>query len=114
MCNNPNLKYLLTAIAHCDGTYETIDRTERSYFTLHLYLNDAEGKNGQEPLEGGATTFHSRGMTERLDVIPKCGRVLIFQHRALVHSGDDVVRGTKLTMRTDIMYERTWKKEALA
>jgi hypothetical protein len=77
---------------------------ERSYFTLHLYLNDPEGKDGQEPLKGGATTFHSWNMQERIDVIPKVGRVLMFQHRGLLHSGDDVVSGTKLTMRTDLMY----------
>jgi hypothetical protein len=43
-------------------------------------------------------------MQERIDVVPKCGRVLMFQHRGLLHSGDDVVSGLKLTMRTDIMY----------
>ena len=91
-------------IAHCDGTYETPDRTERSYFTLHLYLNDAEGKEGQDPLVGGATTFYSWSMKNRIDVVPKSGRVLIFQHRELLHSGDDVVSGMKLTMRTDVMY----------
>ena len=41
---------------------------------------------------------------ERLDVNPKVGRVLIFQHRSLLHSGDVVKAGTKLTMRTDLMY----------
>ena len=40
-----------------------------------------------------------------MDVDPKAGRVLIFQHRKLYHSGDDVVAGIKYTMRTDIMYE---------
>jgi hypothetical protein len=97
--------------AHCDGTYETPDRTERSYFTLHLYLNDAEGKDGQEPLVGGATTFYSWNMNERIDVVPKCGRVLLFQHRDILHSGDDVESGVKLTMRTDIMYAKEEKKE---
>lgn len=90
--------------AHCDGTYETPERTERSYFTLHLYLNDTVDKNGKQLLKGGATTFHSWSMKERIDVAPKIGRVLLFQHRGLLHSGDDVVSGTKLTMRTDIMY----------
>ncbi|KAF2853482.1 hypothetical protein T440DRAFT_465874 [Plenodomus tracheiphilus IPT5] len=90
--------------AHCDGTYETPDRTERSYFTLHLYLNDAVDKDGEKLLEGGATTFHSWDMVRRIDVVPKCGRVLLFQHRNLLHSGDDVVSGTKLTLRTDVMY----------
>ncbi|KAF2662635.1 oxidoreductase domain-containing protein [Lophiostoma macrostomum CBS 122681] len=89
---------------HCDGTYETPDRRERSYFTLHLYLSDMAGKEGEEPLLGGATTFHSLSMTRDLDVKPKAGRVLLFQHRSLLHSGEDVEKGTKLTMRTDIMY----------
>ena len=43
---------------------------------------------------------------KRLDVVPKMGRVLIFQQRDLLHSGDDVTAGTKLTMRTDLMYKR--------
>lgn len=43
-------------------------------------------------------------MRERIDVVPKCGRVLMFQHRNILHSGDDVLGGTKLTMRTDLMY----------
>jgi hypothetical protein len=92
--------------AHCDGTYETPDRTERSYYTLHLYLNDPEGKDGQEPLVGGATTFFSGTLRERIDVDPKCGRVLMFQHRSLIHSGDDVESGLKLTMRSDLMFEK--------
>lgn len=91
--------------AHCDGTYETPDRKERSYFTLHLYLNDATSDPKGEQLKGGSTTFHSYNMKNTLDVEPKIGRVLLFQHKFLLHSGDDVIKGTKLTMRTDIMYE---------
>ncbi|KAJ4991003.1 hypothetical protein SVAN01_03574 [Stagonosporopsis vannaccii] len=98
--------------AHCDGTYETPDRKERSYFTLHLYLNDADDSRGQEPLKGGATTFHSYDMQKRVDVLPKYGRVLLFQHRFLLHSGDDVVTGTKYTMRTDIMFAKEAAEEA--
>ena len=86
---------------HCDGTYETPDRKERSYFTMHLYLNDG-GPDSE--LGGGATTFHAYNMVGRIDVVPKAGRVLLFQHRDLLHSGDDVVKGTKYTMRTDLMY----------
>lgn len=102
---------------HCDGSYETPDRKERSYFTLHLYLNDqltredVEGMDKEARKEavrtklfGGATTFHNIEMNQRLDVNPKCGKVLIFQHRDLLHSGDDVLRGVKYTMRTDLMY----------
>ena len=44
-------------------------------------------------------------MRFKIDVDPKVGRVLIFQQKGLLHSGDDVVRGVKYTMRSDIMYE---------
>ncbi|KAF2112014.1 oxidoreductase domain-containing protein [Lophiotrema nucula] len=87
--------------AHCDGTYETPDKSERSYFTLHLYLNEAG-----EQLKGGATTFHSYNMGREIRVVPKVGRVLLFQHRGLLHSGEDVDKGLKLTLRTDIMYTK--------
>lgn len=104
---------------HCDGCYETPDRKERSYFTLHLYLNTAGPPSemelvpmtAEERLEveksclvGGATTFHSYDMWHKLDVVPKTGRILLFQHSDLLHSGDDVVQGVKYTMRTDLMY----------
>ena len=92
---------ILTELAHCDGAYETPDRSERSYFTLHLYLNDAG-----EQLKGGATTFHSYNMDREIRVVPKIGRVLLFQHRGLLHSGEDVDKGMKLTLRTDIMYTK--------
>lgn len=104
---------------HCDGCYETPDKTERSYFTMHLYLNDAgtvteddlkrmsaeeRQRNVTSVLVGGATTFHSWNMARKIDVMPKAGRILLFQHRDLLHSGDDVVSGVKYTMRTDLMY----------
>lgn len=106
---------------HGDGMYITPDGSERSYLTLHLYLNDtaapppksladldrADSKGaGAAPLQGGATTFHINPWDDepRLDIEPKAGRVLLFQHRGLVHSGDDVRAGVKYTVRTDVMY----------
>ncbi|RFU32441.1 hypothetical protein B7463_g3938, partial [Scytalidium lignicola] len=99
--------------AHCDSAYRTPDESQRSFFTAHLYLNDSaqllEAESGDKVdskiLRGGATTFHSSNMERRLDVDPKAGRVLIFQHRRLLHSGDEVTAGVKYTMRTDLMYE---------
>lgn len=44
-------------------------------------------------------------MKQRIDVDPKAGRVLIFQHRRLLHSGDEVQSGVKYTVRSDLMYE---------
>ncbi|KAG8848228.1 hypothetical protein FRB91_011004, partial [Serendipita sp. 411] len=56
-------------------------------------------------LEGGATPFFSRNLKRRLDVDPKAGRVLLFQHKDLFHSGDYVTAGVKYTMRTDLIRE---------
>lgn len=102
-------------VAHNDGVYETPDGKQRSFYTLHLYLNDSaqefekEGvPHGKGLLRGGATRFHSYDETKGLDVDPKMGRVLIFQHKNLLHSGDDVVSGIKYTMRSDLMYERDY------
>jgi hypothetical protein len=102
---------------HCDGTYITPDGRERTFYTLHLYLNDSVNANPASTTEkeaapfpellikGGATTFHSNDMSRRLDVDPKAGRVLIFQHRGLLHSGDEVLEGVKYTMRSDLLFE---------
>jgi hypothetical protein len=73
-----------------------------------LDAKDTDGKDANPDdglLRGGATTFHSRDHTRRLDVDPKAGRVLIFQQPRLLHSGDDVISGTKYTMRSDLMFE---------
>ncbi|KAL8675373.1 MAG: hypothetical protein Q9168_000204 [Polycauliona sp. 1 TL-2023] len=93
---------------HCDGVYVTPDGSERSQYTLHLYLNDSDDATSGVQMEGGATRFHSLSSDESkyLDVEPRTGRVLIFQHRGLLHSGDDVRNGTKYTLRTDLMYEK--------
>lgn len=93
--------------AHCDGMYETADKQQRSYFTLHLYPNDdTTSMEGEEGLRGGATTFYSWDDRQKLDVEPKAGSVLVFQQRNMRHAGDEVLAGTKYTMRTDIMYEK--------
>jgi hypothetical protein len=138
---------------HWDGCYVTPDGSQRSFYTVHLYLNGegeqdmeelrphleaAEKKNGlfaqdggtdlmevgdgaieepgegrdsssalNEKLLGGATSF-TDGFSARdaVRVFPKTGSVLIFQQRNLFHAGDDVFRGVKYTVRTDIMYRK--------
>ena len=102
---------------HCDGMYETPDSDERSYFTMHVYLNDSaqaldglvdmdiDGEDSPNALlQGGATTFHGKQGGGFYDADPLVGRVLIFQQRGLLHSGDDVIKGVKYTMRSDLMY----------
>lgn len=118
---------------HYDGSYVTPDGKEISFLTVHIYLNnqvekdvggfgaanedwispgiDATGSKktseGSEnlPLKGGATRFF--GLNDNYyDVNPATGACLVFQHRGLCHSGEDVVQGTKYTVRTDIMYRK--------
>lgn len=106
-----SLSLTINCTVHADGAYQTPDGSERSFFTFHLYMN-GHGKinitsaTNDDTLQGGATTFHSHNVMRRYDALPKTGRVLIFQHRGLWHSGDDVVQGVKYTVRSDIMYKR--------
>ncbi|KAL3443447.1 hypothetical protein BJX65DRAFT_298244 [Aspergillus insuetus] len=114
---------------HWDGHYTDPETKERSYFTVHLYLNgdgeqdlkelkraerEAEGRDGNPNgdldggLLGGATSFIPRyeEQERNVRVFPKTGSVLVFQHSELMHGGDSVFRGTKYTLRTDLMYEQ--------
>ncbi|KAK7750960.1 hypothetical protein SLS62_007093 [Diatrype stigma] len=92
---------------HCDAHCTDKDTGETSYLTAHFYLNGGNGKENH--IEGGATRFAvdfddpSEG---KLDVDPKAGSVLIFQQRDMYHEGADVTKGTKYTMRADVMYKK--------
>ncbi|KAJ4421723.1 hypothetical protein N0V82_003567 [Gnomoniopsis sp. IMI 355080] len=117
---NPRMRFLRYGPGqffrpHCDGNYsEKIDDTvSKTFFTIHLYLNDSEAVAGQEAqLVGGATSFVANdGSDRKVDVDPKAGRILIFQQRGLWHAGDDVVEGTKYTMRTEVMYKLVEKAQ---
>lgn len=114
---------------HWDGMYETPDRLERSYLTVHLYLNGEGGQDLEElmrekqrmekgdgninvdvhgKLLGGATSFvrDFEDDSPAVRVFPKTGSVLVFQQASLLHGGDSVFRGVKYTMRTDVMYRK--------
>lgn len=93
---------------HCDGHYVGKgDRAEKSFLTVHLYLNG--GGQGDEEIEGGATRFgidFENPKEDKLDIDPKRGSVLIFQQRDMYHEGVEVRKGTKYTLRTDVIYEK--------
>ncbi|PGH30998.1 hypothetical protein GX50_06240 [[Emmonsia] crescens] len=106
---------------HEDGCYVTPCGEEISFFTLHIYLNGEPGDRKMAdlsnisadqinalPLRGGATTFFppfiASDDARTFSVSPKSGSVLIFQHRGLAHSGDEVLQGIKYTLRTDMMF----------
>ena len=86
---------------HQDGRYIRPDGSEESFITVQLYLN--------EGFEGGNTTFMKRYKNgENVGVVPKTGRVLVFQHD-IEHEGSLLLQGTKYAMRTNIMYTATRK-----
>lgn len=98
---------------HQDGSYVTPDGKEMSFLTVHIYLNGGQAANenadelndSQKPLIGGTTRFF--GFKNGIfDVNPATGACLVFQHRGLYHSGEEVEQGTKYTVRTDIMYRK--------
>lgn len=99
---------------HIDGSYVTPDGSEISFLTVHIYLNgsapddtpDEEHlEDHEKSLKGGATRFfgYIKGYH---DINPQTGACLVFQHRALMHSGEDLDQGTKYTIRTDVMYRK--------
>lgn len=79
--------------------------------TLHLYLNSTGSISDPDSLRGGATRFLGAESSRYLDVEAKQGRVLVFQHARLLHSGEKVSSGVKYTMRTDVMYKMVPKSE---
>ena len=68
---------------------------ETSYLTFLLYLNDVT--------HGGQTRFESGEDDRWLDIEPKVGSVLIFDHDIL-HKAVPVCSGTKYCCRSDLMY----------
>ncbi|KAI8963604.1 hypothetical protein F5Y11DRAFT_318729 [Daldinia sp. FL1419] len=115
---------------HCDALYSP-GSGEKSFLTCQIYLSDMpeEGKDGDS--SGGETRFwpSRAGMGRKkknegqegevepqaeeelfLDVRPKIGRALVFQQRMLWHSGQEIKRGEKFTVRLDLMYEHHFEK----
>lgn len=75
-----------------DHWYRPSDR-EITLHTVLAYFNDG--------FTGGETAFQ-----EQLEavVVPKAGRVAIFQHK-LRHEGRPILAGVKYAMRSDVIYE---------
>lgn len=72
---------------HHDITYEA---EHRSFLTLLIYLN--------EGMVGGETCFD-----DELSITPRTGTCVLFPHE-LMHQGNPVIQGTKVVLRTDVMY----------
>ena len=83
--------------AHTDGQPNLPDG-RKARVTIQIYLGD-------DGVEGGATRILSTN-TKYFDVEPKKGRVLIFQQRGIYHSGEEVTKGVKYTLRTDFLFRQ--------
>lgn len=98
----PRQRRMLTAhnAGHTDAAFR-MDKDGKQYktqYTLQLYLN------GSDDLKGGETTFLSHDEKRKLSVPPTPGSVLLFQHRSLHHEGSLVKKGTKYSMRAELLY----------
>ncbi|KAI4175768.1 MAG: hypothetical protein LQ343_001381 [Gyalolechia ehrenbergii] len=103
----------LKGMARVTG-YGPVKRGETLAITrLNERMRFLKYTEGQYFQRGGATRFHSLSWDDKkyFDVMPQVGRVLIFQHRDLLHSGDDLIKGTKYTLRTDLMYTKLAEEE---
>lgn len=87
-----------------DSESESEDETDQE---KKVELGRSRNEDTEGRLLGGATSFtDGYESKDAVRVFPKAGSVLIFQQRNLIHGGDDVFRGVKYTMRTDVMYEK--------
>jgi len=75
---------------HQDQSYFGEEGT-KSLLTFMVYLNDDFG--------GGETDFPEQART----IVPKTGTALLFQHM-LLHTGKRVTAGTKMVLRSDVLY----------
>ena len=88
-------------IKHYDGGYFRNDQ-DRSYMTFIAYL--------QPCTEGGHTEFFDAVTEEKITSIPPtAGDALLFYHQdhplSPMHSGAEVISGTKYAIRSDLMYK---------
>ncbi|KAI9101747.1 hypothetical protein DFS34DRAFT_428543 [Phlyctochytrium arcticum] len=100
---NPRLRFLKYLpgdrfLRHRDGSYKDAASGLVSKYTFQIYLN--------EDCQGGETSFWSStfvdGKKEQVDVVPKEGLAVVFEHRTL-HEGRVVTEGCKYALRTDIL-----------
>ncbi|KDO28596.1 hypothetical protein SPRG_06452 [Saprolegnia parasitica CBS 223.65] len=80
---------------HYDGTYDR-GNGEYSVLTIQVYLNDVASG-------GGTGLWLDDSSDEPVLVEPRPGRVLIFAHEPVCHSGEPVLHGRKYAIRSDIM-----------
>ncbi|KAJ7274911.1 hypothetical protein C8J57DRAFT_1313062 [Mycena rebaudengoi] len=94
---------------HADGHYQNPENGQRTFYTVQFYLpSDSSGSpESFVSAKGGTTRFLAPfAGTAYADVEATPGRVLVFQHAELLHTGEEVTDGVKCTVRSDILYEK--------
>ena len=90
---------------HIDGSVQCPETGAWSEYTVLVYLNGG----GDDELRGGETTFWKgtgKKQTVALSFPPARGACLLHGHghRCLLHAGEEVQRGVKYLLRSDVMY----------
>ena len=105
-----------------DDNEEEEEELQKSFLTLQVYLNDGGGRDFTgggtrfiTPVGGGQKKrkspeaapepeqFDATTAFDTCDVVPRRGRVLMFQHN-IWHEGERITRGSKLVLRSEIMF----------
>ncbi|KAF8630213.1 hypothetical protein AX17_005469 [Amanita inopinata Kibby_2008] len=95
---------------HCDGQIELPDG-RKSRITVQVYLKG--GLDGEGRIVGGATRIWSRDMKRYVDIEPRIGRVLVFQQRGVLHTGEEVKKGVKYAMRSDLLFRTEEQQDGM-
>jgi hypothetical protein len=77
--------------AHTDKS-KALDKDIFSSKTLLIYLND--------DFDGGGTIFPAQNIT----TVPQTGMLVLFDQNYLLHEGDEIRKGRKYIIRTDISF----------
>ncbi|KAJ7152642.1 hypothetical protein C8R43DRAFT_886222, partial [Mycena crocata] len=108
---NERLRFLRYSVGgffkpHIDGCYEA-PNGQRTFYTLQFYLPSDPSGSDESFLsaEGGTTRFFG-GKGTYADVQANPGRILVFQHASLIHTGEEITGGVKCAVRSDILYEK--------
>ncbi|KAJ7603569.1 hypothetical protein FB45DRAFT_960171 [Roridomyces roridus] len=92
---------------HIDTCSKDASTGQKTFYTVQFYLpSDSSGSDDSFlSATGGTTRFlGDTGIHADVKAIP--GRVLVFQHAKLLHTGEEVTKGVKCTVRCDIFYEK--------
>jgi hypothetical protein len=98
---------------HCDACFVRSE-DEQSWFTTMFYLNgDFEGGATRFlHIDGPSSTCHDTQLNAAKDdevlasVAPEPGLCLLFFQPGLLHEGEDLHKGMKYILRTDMMFQR--------